>query len=184
MECRLAHAADEWSCQISLRLEYDGGDRCLPEVHERAFGPRLTDKAAVEPALRRAQAATLNLTTPSDRFLDMDAAELEQWMNPKSTVGRTAVAFSRNTICVDLKGPNLGDLSFVDLPGRPGAPVGQSLTQASHRVGAERGAACGQAAQGASYVGGNCLILVVLPMSGMDPRPVRRRHSDRRPQTS
>ena len=60
MECRLSRAEEDWSCQISIRWEYDDyGDR-LSEVREVPFGPRLTSKTDVEPTLRRAQAAILN----------------------------------------------------------------------------------------------------------------------------
>lgn len=112
MECRLAHTPDDWSCQISVRWEFDDYGAPLGEVYEVPFGPLVTLKTDVEPLLRRAQAAVLN-GWMSDEELDQFARE-----GPKSkSASKKTLAFSRNTICVDLKGPELVDLSFVDLPG-------------------------------------------------------------------
>ncbi|KAI8996213.1 P-loop containing nucleoside triphosphate hydrolase protein [Trametes punicea] len=146
MECRLAHSADEWSCQISVRWEFDdNGDR-LEEVREVQFGPRLTDKTQVEPLLRRAQAAVL-----SGSVSDADSPDMWHQDTKKGKAATKVLAFSRNTICVDLAGPDLVDLSFVDLPG-----IVQNAEDAIVKLVEDLVT---------SYVGGNCLILVALPMS-------------------
>ncbi|KAI0673304.1 P-loop containing nucleoside triphosphate hydrolase protein [Trametes maxima] len=148
MECRLAHSRDAWSCQISIRWEYDDAGEHLDEVQEIPFGPRLTDKSQVEPMLRRAQGAILNAAS---------VTALAQYVdNPieyggKANGRRKALAFSRNTICVDLAGPDLVDLSFVDLPGIVQNAEADVVRLVEDLV--------------TSYVGGNCLILVALPMS-------------------
>ncbi|KAI0759259.1 P-loop containing nucleoside triphosphate hydrolase protein [Trametes elegans] len=150
MECRLAHAADDWSCQISIRWEYDdAGDR-LEEVQEVPFGVLLTDKAGVEPMLRRAQEAILSgsVSTPYRKYSNMDLEDVKRGRDPD---GGKALAFSRNTICVDLKGPDLVDLSFVDLPGIVQNAEADVVKLVEDLV--------------TSYVDGNCLILVALPMS-------------------
>ncbi|KAI0363541.1 hypothetical protein BV20DRAFT_958073 [Pilatotrama ljubarskyi] len=153
MECRLAHSADEWSCQISIRWEFDSAGKPLEDgVQEVPFGPRITDKDEVEPLLRRAQAAILS-TAPGGsvaHFVDMDLDTVRNLMNPKS--GKQPLAFSRNTICVDLTGPDLADLSFVDLPaGIVQNAEAEIVTLVEDLV--------------TSYADGNCLILVALPMS-------------------
>lgn len=123
MECRLGYTPDAWSCQISVRWEFDSTGKRLEEVQEVPFGPRLTDKTLVEPMLRRAQAAILSASGGTGsreaavaRFVGMELEEVRRSTDPKTT-GAKALAFSRNTICVDLAGPDLVDLSFVDLPG-------------------------------------------------------------------
>ncbi len=123
MECRLGYTPDAWFCQISVRWEFDGTGQRLEEVQEVPFGPRLTDKALVEPMLRRAQAAILSASGGTGsreaavaRFVGMSLEEVRRSTDPK-TSGVKALAFSWNTICVDLTGPDLVDLSFVDLPG-------------------------------------------------------------------
>ncbi|KAI0650980.1 P-loop containing nucleoside triphosphate hydrolase protein [Trametes meyenii] len=151
MECRLAHSRDAWSCQISIRWEYDDAGEHLDEVQEVPFGPGLTDKSEVEPMLRRAQGAILNAAS---------ATALTQYVdNPieYGGKGRKALAFSRNTICVDLAGPELVDLSFVDLPGIVQNAEADVVRLVEDLV--------------TSYVGGNCLILVALPMSGVLTKP-------------
>ncbi len=101
MECRLTHSTDAWSCQISIRKEYDDEGKKLTDVNEVRFGERITKKEDVEPMLRRAQAGVL--------LGDTSLGDL------KSSV--KGDRFSRNVVCVDLAGPDLTDLSFVDLPG-------------------------------------------------------------------
>ncbi|KAI0324481.1 hypothetical protein GY45DRAFT_1262750 [Cubamyces sp. BRFM 1775] len=110
MELRLSSAASDepWSCQISIRW-----DRLwkIGPVVEAPFGIPLTSPDDVELMLRRAQAAVLNPHIGLEQFLTKDAEELETLV--KSAKQR----FSPNVVCVDLVGPGLPDLSFVDLPG-------------------------------------------------------------------
>ncbi|KAI0633205.1 P-loop containing nucleoside triphosphate hydrolase protein [Trametes polyzona] len=156
MECRLAHFPGTWSCQISIRWEYDAAGERLDEVEEVPFGARLTNPADVELMLRRAQAAVLGVSAAGGRaaavtrFVGMSAEEMRRSTDP-SAGGTKALAFSRNTICVDIKGPELVDLSFVDLPGIVQNAEAEIVKLVEDLV--------------TSYVQGNCLILVALPMS-------------------
>ena len=115
MECRLSNTSEAWSCQISIRWEYGDDGKRADEVSEVAFGDVLLNKDDVEPMLRRAQAAILNPTIPLSHFLDADIDTLR--VGGVKVLGSKPLAFSRNVICVDLAGPELVDLSFVDLPG-------------------------------------------------------------------
>ena len=64
MECRLTRSERDWSCQIKIRWEYHNDGRTRrEEVAEVDFGPLLSDKALVEPMLRRAKAAILKAST-------------------------------------------------------------------------------------------------------------------------
>ena len=108
MECRLQASSGPWSCRISIRREYDSGGKRLDEISETAFGNIITNKSDVENALRLAQFAVLNPQVPSDTFSSLHAPE-----------GRSLLKFSRNVVCVDICGPDLTDLSFIDLPGEP-----------------------------------------------------------------
>ena len=112
MECRLSHSSGSWSCQIKIRWEFSDASRRRAEVEEVNFGPRLLDKSKVEITLRRAQAAVLNPNRPLSEFLQMDEKD-ERLTNKEMNQHQ----FSRNVVCVELKGPDLVDLSFVDLPG-------------------------------------------------------------------
>ncbi|KAH9937926.1 P-loop containing nucleoside triphosphate hydrolase protein [Epithele typhae] len=148
MECRLSHSTGSWTCQIKIRTEYaaDGCSR-LDEVTELPFGPCLTDKNEVEPMLRRAQAAILNPHMPAASFVNMDNADI----GGASVGGKKPLAFSRNIVCVELSGPELADLSFVDLPGIVQNAEKELVTLVEDLV--------------KSYISGNSLILVTLPMS-------------------
>lgn len=116
MECRLSHSSGPWSCQIKIRWEFSDASRSRrAEVEEVDFGPRLLDKSKVEIMLRRAQAAVLNPALPFSKFLGMD--EKDQRLTVKE---KNQYQFSRNVVCVELTGPDLADLSFVDLPGTLG----------------------------------------------------------------
>ncbi|EJF61472.1 hypothetical protein DICSQDRAFT_161582 [Dichomitus squalens LYAD-421 SS1] len=147
MECRLAYVPSEWSCQIKIRWEYDEKDKRYEEVSEVDFGALLTDKAKVEPMLRRAQAAVLNPHVLKDDFVDMSDEKLRA---PK-IAGRKPLLFSRNVVCVELAGPDLVDLSFVDLPGIVQNADAEIVKLVEDLV--------------TSYIQGTSLILVTLPMS-------------------
>ncbi len=112
MECRLSSSLGPWQCRISIRREYDKHKR-LDDIREIPFGDLITDKSEVELALRRAQLAVLNPSIPIPKILKSSVEELNDW----STQSAHQVPFSRNVVCVDLEGPDLTDLSFIDLPG-------------------------------------------------------------------
>lgn len=77
------------------------------------FGSLITDKNKVELALRQAQAAVLNPSISTSSFLTSSLDDLKNVVRgPKRPL-----LFSRNAVCVDLEGPELTDLSFIDLPG-------------------------------------------------------------------
>lgn len=135
MECRLSHSREQWSCQIKIRWEYEADGRSpRGEVSEVDFGPLLVDKAQVEPLLRRAQAAILSPNTPASTFVTMGDDQLK--------ANRSAMPFSRNVVCVELSGPELADLSFVDLPGEclliQGNYVSTKRASTHHRYRPER----------------------------------------------
>jgi len=113
MECRLSSSPGPWSCQVSIRWEFDENDKPLDDVSEVPFGALITEKDKVELALRRAQAAVLNPSISASSFLTSSLDELKTGVRgPKESL-----PFSRNVVCVDLEGPELTDLSFIDLPG-------------------------------------------------------------------
>jgi hypothetical protein len=111
MECRLLSSPGPWTCRISIRKEVDEKGKRLGEVSEKPFGSAITDKSKVELALRRAQFAVLNPEIRFSHILNASAQELKDATSEKS------LPFSQNVVCVDLEGPELTDLSFVDLPG-------------------------------------------------------------------
>ncbi|KAI0791138.1 P-loop containing nucleoside triphosphate hydrolase protein [Abortiporus biennis] len=145
MECRLAQSSGAWQCQVSIRWEFNADGNPKDEVREELFGPTLTNKSDVELALRRAQAAILNPNVAGSKFVNFTAEEL------KSVAQKNSLLFSRNAVCVDLSGPELTDLAFVDLPGiiQNAAPATVQLVEDLVL----------------SHIKGNCLILVTLPMS-------------------
>ena len=113
MECRLASSSSGvWSCQVYIRWEFDETGERFPEASEKPFGPLITDKSEVELALRRAQSAVLNPGKEAEVFLRMSAEEVRNKKNK--------LRFSANAVCLDLEGPGLTDLAFVDLPGMHG----------------------------------------------------------------
>jgi len=111
MECSITSSADPWFCTVSLRRVYDDRQgQPLPRPEKVAFGPAITDKADVEIWLRRAQAAIMNPDIPLETFFNKTATECRD-------MARTDIGFSKNVVCIDIRGPGETDLSFVDLPG-------------------------------------------------------------------
>ena len=111
MEIRLQASPGPWSCRISIRREYDRAGKRLDEISETIFGGIITDKSDVEDALRLAQLAVLNPQIPPECTSLLRALNVAQ--------ERVSLKFSRNVVCVDICGPDLTDLSFIDLPGEP-----------------------------------------------------------------
>ncbi|KAF8311941.1 hypothetical protein DL93DRAFT_2060395, partial [Clavulina sp. PMI_390] len=115
MECRLQQrSGSSWHCQVYLRLESDQDGNKLREVQETAFGPVLDSKIELEKMLRRAQLAILNPSVGMNHFVDLDVDDAENVDMPIDLSGQ--VAFSSNVVCVTVWGPDIPDLSFIDLP--------------------------------------------------------------------
>ncbi|KAF8878222.1 P-loop containing nucleoside triphosphate hydrolase protein [Infundibulicybe gibba] len=146
MECRLSSSGKPWSCKISIRQEYNTQGQRLAEVTETAFGNIITNKDDVEIALRQAQFAVLH---PNMSYSDILSLPFENLLNIKPQ--GTTLLFSRNVVCVDLEGPELTDLSFVDLPGLIENAEPTTVKFVENLV--------------TSYIQGNCLILVALPVT-------------------
>ncbi|THH32770.1 hypothetical protein EUX98_g1377 [Antrodiella citrinella] len=146
MECRLSSSSNAWQCQVSIRWEVNSGGFPCDEVREVAFGGVITQKSDVELILRRAQMAILNPTVETEHFVNMSVEEM------KSASKKLAMLkFSKNVVCVDLSGPELTDLAFVDLPGIIQNAEAQTVKLVEDLV--------------RSHIKGNCLILVTVPMS-------------------
>ncbi|KDQ56136.1 hypothetical protein JAAARDRAFT_158878 [Jaapia argillacea MUCL 33604] len=143
MEFRLSSSMNPWSCRISIRWEFDRSGRRLDEIREVPFGEEISDHGVVELALRRAQSAVLNPQIPPTQFLSMSKAEL--------TSAQRVVDFSRNMLCVEISGPDMPELSFIDLPGIIQNAEPHIVAMIEELV--------------VSHIRGNCLILVALPMT-------------------
>lgn len=83
----------------------------------------LTDKSQVEDALIRAQLAVLN---PSRNWREFVPDYPLPYPSPNSfgggfkvppSPGDFQVKFSPNVVCMDITGPDLPNLAFIDLPG-------------------------------------------------------------------
>ncbi|KAJ7590319.1 P-loop containing nucleoside triphosphate hydrolase protein [Mycena floridula] len=149
MECRMACSSKSWNCKIFIRRE------CIPntstplqEVHESRFGPVITDPKQVELTLRRAQLAALNPKLPFDTILSASEDELRRLSSEAVSNG---AGFTHDVVCIDLEGPALTDLSFIDLPGLIQNAEPEVVSLVENIV--------------ISHIKGNCLILVALPMT-------------------
>jgi energy-coupling factor transporter ATP-binding protein EcfA2 len=106
-ECQLSHSSESWRCVVSLRIITDQDGNVLSQPQKIAFGDPIFEKSFVTDRIRRAQCAILNPSTPHDRFLEASPEALEE----------RQISFSSNTICLEICGRDIDDLSFVDLPG-------------------------------------------------------------------
>lgn len=106
----------EWNCQVKLRREVNDETR-LPALDQREilFGELITDPQDVEAMLRRAQLAILNPSVESDKFVDLDVDALEGAEAPLGS--KKQYSFSENLVILEIKGPNVLNLTFIDLPG-------------------------------------------------------------------
>ncbi|KAK7030461.1 hypothetical protein VNI00_014046 [Paramarasmius palmivorus] len=154
MECHMTRDEDgTWSSIIHLvRTECDARETALSTTRTQ-FGPEITDKNDLELWIRRAQAAILSPHRKETDFYGMSAEVITHVLKEDF---RT-VSFSKDTIEVEVRDPELVPLTFVDLPGliqfheNP-----QTILTVQDLV--------------RSFIGGNkrsnTLILIVIPMSG------------------
>jgi hypothetical protein len=129
-------ADSPWNAQVYIRR--------VNSV-EVPFGPHLTDGSTLDDRLRRAQRAILNPNEESERYIDP---------NTPSSNGPNALSFSSDVVVVKISGPDVEDLTFIDLPGVVGTGENQSDMEDS----LIRGIANGYIARA------NTLILLTLPM--------------------
>jgi hypothetical protein len=104
-ECRLSRSDSPWKCTVELHFITDKNGQSLGQPRNEAFGDPIFDKSEVEDRIRRAQRAILNPSKPPRTFLEDDEEDA------------TEVSFSTNFISLQICGPEVADLSFVDLPG-------------------------------------------------------------------
>lgn len=108
-EVRLFNASGEWSCKVTLRIDRDAKNQLLEKPRIQMFGPTITNKAEVQERIQAAQRAILN---PDKDPLSFIGTKID----PNQTI-ENQISFSENTICLDIRGNDLIDLSLVDLPG-------------------------------------------------------------------
>ncbi|KAJ6450049.1 P-loop containing nucleoside triphosphate hydrolase protein [Mycena sanguinolenta] len=104
-ECRLSCSEGPWTCIVELRYITDQNGQFLGQTRSVVFGGPIFDKAEVEDRIRRAQRAILCPSKTAHTFLTGDDSE------------PTEISFSTNYISLQISGPEIADLSFVDLPG-------------------------------------------------------------------
>ena len=90
---------------MSLHLSKDENGAELGKPCTVEFGDPIFDKPLVTERIRRAQCAILNPDIPSHSFLEDDIPDERQ------------LSFSSNSVCLEIRGRDIDDLSFVDLPG-------------------------------------------------------------------
>ncbi|KAJ7061772.1 P-loop containing nucleoside triphosphate hydrolase protein, partial [Mycena amicta] len=147
IECRMS-TGSKWSCQVSIRREFDNAGRRVGDVSEERFGIALTEekKDQVELMLRRAQLLVLDETVSMSQAMGMSAEKVKERMLDESVA-----KFSKNIVCVDLEvGPDLTDLQFIDLPGLIQNAPPDIVRLVEDMV--------------VETISGNCLILVAIPM--------------------
>ena len=159
MECRLIHYPGAWEAQVSLRR----GSRADTSLHEVGFGNFIRNATELEDRIRRAQVAILNPSSESTRFL---SGQLP---------ADSELRFSSDTVCIDVRGPSLTDLTFIDLPGTSHHILTwKQVIKLLEKLGLITNA--GDEGEESdiqdvndivtSYLGGNTLILLTLTMRG------------------
>ena len=93
---------------VSLRIVKDEDGQVLSQPRKIEFGDPIFSKPLVTERIRRAQCAILNPRTPNHDFLEAPSEALEE----------KQLSFSSNSVCLEISGKDVDDLSFVDLPGR------------------------------------------------------------------
>ena len=109
-ECILIQSSEPWQCEVSLKFRFDSTGTVLPQVCNINFGLPITDPAQVKDHLQQAQLAILNPNLDSPGFPS-------SFLLPDINYNIWSVSFSQNCISLKVCGPDIVDLSFIDLPG-------------------------------------------------------------------
>ncbi|KAK3940450.1 P-loop containing nucleoside triphosphate hydrolase protein [Diplogelasinospora grovesii] len=138
--------ADEWSCRVFLKQDYEFRARNHPITvrdvkdsdpfppwvklppsqqarHEFKTVRDKFDSDEIELVLRCAQLAILNPGQPYRAFIPKlkgecpKAARKQHMERLKEKEGNFEAQFSPNTVALEVRGPDLADLNFYDLPG-------------------------------------------------------------------
>jgi len=113
----LQHSDDPWYCKISLRFETGDDGRPLETIREIPFGDLLRTLDGVEAALRRAQLAILNPSVSANDWAQATDADVQKAKEGSLALGsKKQFSFSTNLVCIDISGPDVTDLAFLDLP--------------------------------------------------------------------
>lgn len=99
--------AKDWSCSIKLRIDHDISGAKLNDVRIIPFGDKVVSRKKLDKLLRKAQEEILK----PEVITDNKSSALS------TANGNTNLEFSKNTICIEVAGPGMTSLSFVDLPG-------------------------------------------------------------------
>jgi len=107
----MSNSDERWRCDIFLRFKYDSENLPLikGETQDITFGDTLYTREDVQDRVRRAQLAILNP--------DLDNPDFPHSFLTSEPPPRSEMTFSRNTVVLRVSGPDIVDLSFVDLPG-------------------------------------------------------------------
>lgn len=125
----------DWSCRVWLRRDYTYQPPADREINESdvtdvdPFFPwrkrastfvsefkTMHDKGEIEEVLRWAQIAILNDEKPHENFVPGSGSTANNTSLAKAAE-ETAAKFSPNIVALEIKGPDLPDLSFYDMPG-------------------------------------------------------------------
>jgi len=136
--------ADEWSCRVYLKRDYKYVQRRNPitrrDVTNRdpfppwvrlEYSERLEfktvrdrlDSQEIETAIRFAQIAILNPSQNFQTFIPKSEGEVSDQVRMEQRIRimqhelQAEAQFSPNTVALEVRGPDLADLSFYDLPG-------------------------------------------------------------------
>lgn len=119
----------------------------------RSVSARIHDPDLVQIAVRRAQLAILNPSILLYRFLEYDIPA-EPETNPLGSTRK--LAFSNDVIVLEITGPQVTDLTLVDLPGLI-QNVGEGEDKNNIQLVED---------MVKSYISKDCLILLVITMKG------------------
>jgi hypothetical protein len=101
----MANKPGPWRCRIGIIREVDENGYALPITEHIPFGPDIGSVDEVYERIKSAQQAILHPERDPSEFVD------------RTVIDNRDGGFSINSIVLDISGPNVVDLSFVDLPG-------------------------------------------------------------------
>ncbi|KIM26148.1 hypothetical protein M408DRAFT_196838 [Serendipita vermifera MAFF 305830] len=102
--CHMENNPGPWRCRVSIMREVDGNGDRLPETQTIPFGTEINSRDLVCERIQRAQMAILHPDKDPQQFI-------------QGPLLGSPSGFSLNSIVINIEGPDVIDLSFVDLPG-------------------------------------------------------------------
>lgn len=108
----MSYSTEAWKCSVTLKL-LDEENR----IHSKPFGDDITLSSCVEERVFRAQLAILAEKSTEQNYETFLSKSVDDLQKEFPDGAHLKERFTFDAIALEISGPEVTDLSFIDLPG-------------------------------------------------------------------